>query len=74
MVGGASYQKFDDQGLHIKIDGVPQVLEVDNVIVCAGQEPLKDLEVRLVLAPPPPDGSVRCNARAAAEATWPLLL
>lgn len=46
MMGGVSYEKFDDQGLHIKVDGVPQILEVDNVVVCAGQEPLKDLEVR----------------------------
>lgn len=46
MLGGVSYEKFDDQGLHINVAGVPQILEVDNVIVCAGQEPLKDLEVR----------------------------
>lgn len=46
MLGGVSYEKFDDKGLHIKVDGVPQILEVDNVVVCAGQEPLKDLEVR----------------------------
>lgn len=47
MMGGVSYEKFDEQGLHIKVDGVPQILEVDNVVVCAGQEPLKDLEAPL---------------------------
>ena len=31
------------KGLHIVVDGTPQVLAVDNVIVCAGQEPRRDL-------------------------------
>lgn len=47
MLGGVSYKKVDDDGLHITVDGVPRVLDVDNVVVCAGQEPLKDLQVRL---------------------------
>ncbi|CAN0061092.1 unnamed protein product, partial [Hapterophycus canaliculatus] len=47
MLGGVSYDKVDDEGFHIKIDGEPTLLPVDNVIVCAGQEPLKDLEVPL---------------------------
>ncbi|MGS0726065.1 FAD-dependent oxidoreductase, partial [Shewanella sp. 0m-11] len=37
MKTGVSYEKFDDQGLHIKIDGQDEVLDVDNVILCAGQ-------------------------------------
>lgn len=45
MLGGVSYDKVDDEGLHITVDGEARLLEVDNVIVCAGQEPLKDLEV-----------------------------
>lgn len=45
MLGGVSYDKVDDEGLHITVDGAPKLLDVDNVIVCAGQEPLKDLEV-----------------------------
>lgn len=49
MLGGVSYDKVDDDGLHITVDGEARLLEVDNVIVCAGQEPLKDLEVRFVL-------------------------
>ncbi|CAM9382574.1 unnamed protein product [Ectocarpus sp. 13 AM-2016] len=44
MLGSVSYDKVDDEGLHIKVDGESMVLPVDNVIVCAGQEPLKDLE------------------------------
>jgi len=40
---GCSYQKIDDQGLHYTIDGQDKVLLVDNVIICAGQEPSNDL-------------------------------
>ena len=40
---GVQYEKIDDQGLHINIDGFYRLLEVDNVIICAGQEPLKTL-------------------------------
>lgn len=39
MIAGASYDKIDDQGLHITVNGQPSVLAVDNVIICAGQEP-----------------------------------
>jgi 2,4-dienoyl-CoA reductase (NADPH2) len=38
MLGGVNYEKIDDAGLHITIDGKPQTLSVDNVVVCAGQE------------------------------------
>ena len=43
QIPGVSYQKIDDQGLHITVDGVPRLLEVDTVVVCAGQEPVRDL-------------------------------
>ena len=43
MLGGVSYERIDDAGLHITIEGKAQVLDVDNVIVCAGQEPRRDL-------------------------------
>ena len=39
MLGGVAYTRFDDDGLHITVDGQPQVLPVDHVLVCAGQEP-----------------------------------
>lgn len=38
MIAGASYDKIDDQGLHITVNDQPAVLEVDHVIICAGQE------------------------------------
>jgi 2,4-dienoyl-CoA reductase (NADPH2) len=43
MLGGVRYDRFDEQGLHITIDGKAQVLPVDNIIVCAGQEPNRRL-------------------------------
>ena len=43
MIKGASYDLIDDRGLHITVDGVKKVLDVDNVILCAGQEPFREL-------------------------------
>jgi len=43
MIGGVSYDKIDDDGLHITVDGESRVLDVDNVVICAGQESRKDL-------------------------------
>jgi len=37
MLGGVSYESIDDDGLHIRIDDEPRVLEVDNIVICAGQ-------------------------------------
>ncbi|HZF14325.1 MAG TPA: NADPH-dependent 2,4-dienoyl-CoA reductase [Steroidobacteraceae bacterium] len=47
MLDGIAYRRIDDQGLHIERDGRPQLLEVDNVVICAGQEPLRELEAPL---------------------------
>lgn len=38
MKTGVSYEKFDEQGLHIKVGEKTEVLAVDNVVLCAGQE------------------------------------
>lgn len=43
MIPNVRYQKIDDQGLHITVGGEPQLLDVDNVIICAGQIPLRNL-------------------------------
>ncbi len=48
MVSGVEYVKIDDAGLHCVIGGQPQVLDVDTVIVCAGQEPARGLYDELV--------------------------
>ncbi|MEV0077660.1 NADPH-dependent 2,4-dienoyl-CoA reductase [Nocardia neocaledoniensis] len=47
QVGGVNYERIDDQGLHISFGEKhekPRVIEVDNVIVCAGQESVRELE------------------------------
>ena len=46
--GGIEYVAIDDAGLHIKKDGEDMVLPVDNVIVCAGQEPERTLHEALL--------------------------
>ncbi len=43
MLGGVEYQKIDDLGLHIRVDGEAQILDVDNIVICAGQESVRDL-------------------------------
>jgi len=47
---GVEYQRIDDDGLHLIVNGQPQTLAVDNVIICAGQEPLRDLQLPLEAA------------------------
>lgn len=37
MINGVQYEKINDQGLHVTVKGKPQILEVDNVVICAGQ-------------------------------------
>ena len=45
--GGVEYLKVDDAGFHVRIDGKDTVLPVDHVVICAGQEPLRELEAPL---------------------------
>lgn len=45
MLNAVHYLKIDDAGLHIQIgEGEPQLLAVDNIVICAGQEPLRELQ------------------------------
>ncbi|MDC7709662.1 NADPH-dependent 2,4-dienoyl-CoA reductase [Vogesella indigofera] len=50
MIAGVSYDRIDDAGLHVTIKGEAQVLAVDNIIVCAGQDPLRELQQPLLAA------------------------
>ncbi|MEF9881227.1 NADPH-dependent 2,4-dienoyl-CoA reductase [Streptomyces sp. P9-A4] len=50
MVAGVSYDRIDDEGLHLTIGGEAQLLPVDTVVLCAGQEPRRDLYEDLVAA------------------------
>jgi 2,4-dienoyl-CoA reductase (NADPH2) len=43
MIPSCTYDKVDDQGLHITVDGAEKILDVDNVIICAGQDPMREL-------------------------------
>jgi 2,4-dienoyl-CoA reductase (NADPH2) len=43
MLSSVQYDKIDDHGLHITVDGKQSILEVDNVVICAGQLPNREL-------------------------------
>tara|TARA_B110000879_G_scaffold76965_1_gene107134 strand:- start:1614 stop:3650 length:2037 start_codon:yes stop_codon:yes gene_type:complete len=43
MMPGCDYKRIDDQGLHITVGEETKVLDVDTVIICAGQDPLREL-------------------------------
>ena len=47
MINGVTYNRIDEQGLHITLKDAPRLLEVDTVIICAGQEPMRDLQEEL---------------------------
>jgi 2,4-dienoyl-CoA reductase (NADPH2) len=47
MLSQVAYQSFDEKGLHILEKGVSRVLEVDHVVICAGQEPRNQLATEL---------------------------
>ncbi|MGX9187994.1 oxidoreductase [Stenotrophomonas sp. Ker107b] len=50
MLGGVAYLGVDDSGLRIGVDGQEQLLPVSHVVVCAGQEPRRDLHAALQAA------------------------
>ncbi|MEN0048130.1 MAG: FAD/NAD(P)-binding oxidoreductase, partial [Bacteroidota bacterium] len=43
MLGMVTYDKVDDAGLHIRVGDEKEVLPVDHVVICAGQEPFRAL-------------------------------
>ncbi|NCT67383.1 MAG: NADPH-dependent 2,4-dienoyl-CoA reductase [Rhodanobacteraceae bacterium] len=50
MLGGVSYERIDEAGLHIRVGDAAQVLPVDTVVICAGQEPNRALADELAAA------------------------
>jgi 2,4-dienoyl-CoA reductase (NADPH2) len=50
MLGSVIYEKIDDAGLHVTIDGKPRILAVDNIVICAGQESNRTLADELQAA------------------------
>ncbi|MBC3932181.1 NADPH-dependent 2,4-dienoyl-CoA reductase [Undibacterium curvum] len=47
MIAGVSYDCIDDAGLHVTVNGEQKLIPVDNVVLCAGQEPKRDLQAGL---------------------------
>ncbi|PFG09311.1 NADPH-dependent 2,4-dienoyl-CoA reductase [Marinobacter sp. LV10MA510-1] len=56
MIPGVTYRKIDDQGLHITVtakraeQGEDKLLPVDTIIICAGQDPMRELQAELEAA------------------------
>jgi 2,4-dienoyl-CoA reductase (NADPH2) len=50
MLSECRYERIDDQGLHLTVAGEHRLLEVDNVIICAGQTPARQLGEALTKA------------------------
>lgn len=49
-IAGAAYDRIDDEGLHLTVDGEQHLLPVDTIVLCAGQEPRRDLYEELLAA------------------------
>ena len=43
LMAGVAYDRIDDRGLAITMGGESRVLPVDHIVICAGQEPLREL-------------------------------
>jgi 2,4-dienoyl-CoA reductase (NADPH2) len=56
MIPGVTYRKIDDEGLHITVtakraeQGEDKLLPVDTIIICAGQDPMRELQAELEAA------------------------
>jgi len=51
MLNACEYQRIDDQGLHLTVKGEPRYLEVDHIVICAGQDPNRTLAEQLSTKP-----------------------
>ncbi|WP_292038823.1 MULTISPECIES: NADPH-dependent 2,4-dienoyl-CoA reductase [unclassified Brevundimonas] len=47
MIPGCTYERIDEKGVHVTIDGQSQLIEADTVVICAGQEPERSLHAAL---------------------------
>ncbi len=47
MINNCEYKKIDDAGLHLNINGDAVLLDVDNIVICAGQQPRRELQSEL---------------------------
>jgi 2,4-dienoyl-CoA reductase (NADPH2) len=44
MIKGVEYRKIDDAGVHIAVDGKESCIAADTVVLCAGQEPKREMK------------------------------
>ncbi len=49
LIAGVTYKRIDDDGLNIERNGEPKTLDVNNVMICAGQVPMRELVDGLTL-------------------------
>ncbi len=47
LLGGVSYDKIDDEGLHITVEGQSRLLPVDHIVLCTGQTSVEELSEKL---------------------------
>jgi 2,4-dienoyl-CoA reductase (NADPH2) len=50
MIAGVNYERIDEAGLHITVNGEAKTLPVDTIVICAGQEPRRELQAPLAAA------------------------
>ena len=67
QVNGVAYDRVDDAGLHVTVDGEPRVYDVDHVVLCAGQESVRGVYDDLVAAGRAVDPHLIGGADVAAE-------
>jgi 2,4-dienoyl-CoA reductase (NADPH2) len=67
QVSGVSYDRVDDEGLHYSVAGEPHVLAVDHVVLCAGQESVREVYDDLTSRPDAPSAHLIGGADVAAE-------
>lgn len=70
QVNSASYERIDDEGLHLLVDGSPELIECDTVVVCAGQvsvRPLAEVEHPSLYVVGGADVAVELDARRAID-------
>jgi 2,4-dienoyl-CoA reductase (NADPH2) len=67
QVNGVIYDRVDDAGLHVTVDGEPRVYDVDHVVLCAGQESVRGLYDDLVAVGHAADPHLIGGADLAAE-------
>ncbi len=67
QISGATYDRIDERGLHVTVDGEARLLEVDDVVVCAGQESVRGLYDELLALEGTPGAPTRVHLIGGAD-------